>query len=409
MQDPDRIDYHESPDITEVHAPTKREFSEPSANVTPLPMWLTGVCAAVMVWAGTYFGVFHGGLSGNVYNEYESSPEKLFGLPATAKGPGAGGPAAAQTLAEQGKAVFGNCVVCHQAGGTGVAGQFPPLAGSEWVNGSEKRLVAILLKGLTGPITVQGAQHSYSGNMVGWETALSDKKIAAVASYIRSQWGNQGPEISEAKVAAAKKEFAGQKAQWKEAELLQIPADATLPDAGGAPAPPAGAPAAAPAAAATAPAATAPPAAAAAPAGGAFDLKASIERGKPVFMQTCVACHQPTGMGIPGAFPPLAQTDYTTGDVRRMVAMLLKGVQGPLKVKEVTYNNIMLPLDVQFPILKDDGKLADVINYVRNSFGNQDPKGVTPEVVGAARKEFAARTTPWTEAELLAFPAPSGK
>jgi mono/diheme cytochrome c family protein len=409
MQDPDRIDYHESPDITEVHAPTKREFSEPAANVTPIPMWLTGVCAAVMVWAGSYFGVFHGGLSGNVFNEYESSPAVLFSLPASSKGPGAGGPAATQTLAEQGKAIYGNCMPCHQGTGTGVAGQFPPLAGSEWVNGSEKRLVAILLKGLTGPITVHGAKNTYSGNMVGWETALTDKKIAAVASYIRSQWGNQAAEISEAKVTAAKKEFAGQKAQWTEADLMQIPADATLPDAGGgaAPAPgvpPAAAPAASPPAAAPAPAA-----AATAPAGGAFDLKASIERGKPVFMQTCVACHQPTGMGIPGAFPPLAQTDYTTGDVRRMVAMLLKGVQGPLKVKEVTYNNIMLPLDVQFPILKDDSKLADVINYVRNSFGNQDPKGVTPELVGAARKEFAARTTPWTEAELIAFPAPSGK
>jgi mono/diheme cytochrome c family protein len=138
--------------------------------------------------------------------------------------------------------------------------------------------------------------------------------------------------------------------------------------------------------------------------GGAFDLKASIERGKPVYMQTCLVCHQPTGLGLPGAFPPLAETDYTTGDPRRMVAMLLKGVQGPLKVKEVTYNNIMLPLDVQFPILKDDGKVADVVNYVRNSFGNKDDKGVTPEFVTKVRAEFASRTTPWTEAELLKFP-----
>lgn len=143
---------------------------------------------------------------------------------------------------------------------------------------------------------------------------------------------------------------------------------------------------------------------ASAPAAGAFDLKASIERGKPVYMQTCLVCHQPTGMGLPGAFPPLAGTHYTTGDARRMVAMLLKGVQGPLKVNDVTYNNIMMPLDVQFPILKDDGKVADVVNYVRNSFGNKDEKGVTPEFVTKVRAEFASRTTPWTEAELLKFP-----
>lgn len=405
MQDPDRIDYQESLDVTEVHAPTKREFSEPSANVTPIPMWLTGVCAGVMVWAGSYFGVFHGGLSGNVFNEYESSPAVLFPLPATGKGPGVSGPAVMQTLAEQGKAVYGNCVACHQANGAGVAGQFPPLANSEWVTGSEKRLVAIMLKGLTGPITIQGTKQTYTGNMVGWESALSDKKIAAVVSYIRSQWGNQAPEVSEAKVAAARKEFAERKTALTEADLLQIPADATLPDAGGVAA-------STPASTPTAPAPGAPPAAApaaAAPAAGAFDLAASIQRGKPVYMQTCLACHQPTGMGIPGAFPPLAQTDYTTGDARRMIAILLKGVQGPLKVNNVTYNNVMMPVDAQFPILKDDSKVADVVNYVRNSFGNKDPKGVTPDLVTAVRQEFASRATPWTEAELLAFPPPAVK
>ena len=146
---------------------------------------------------------------------------------------------------------------------------------------------------------------------------------------------------------------------------------------------------------------------AAVPSGGPFDLKASIERGKAVYMQTCLICHQPTGLGLPGAFPPLAATEYTTGDTRRMVAMLLKGVQGPLKVKDVTYNNIMLPLDMQFPILKDDAKLADVINYVRNSFGNKDEKGVTPEFVTKTRAEFASRTTPWGEADLLKFPEPA--
>lgn len=113
-----------------------------------------------------------------------------------------------------------------------------------------------------------------------------------------------------------------------------------------------------------------------------------------------------TGLGLPGAFPPLAATEYTTGDSRRMVAILLKGVQGPLKVKDVTYTNVMLPVDTQFPILKDDSKVADVTNYVRNSFGNKDETGVTPEFVTKVRAEFASRTTPWTEAELLKFPAP---
>jgi len=135
-----------------------------------------------------------------------------------------------------------------------------------------------------------------------------------------------------------------------------------------------------------------------------FDLKSSIDRGKGIYMQTCIACHQPTGLGVPGAFPPLAGTEYTQGDSRRMIAMTLKGVNPPLKVKEMTYAVPMPPLPVQFPMLADDNKLADVINYVRNSFGNKDDKGVTPAMIAEVRKEFVDKTTPWTEPELQKFP-----
>ena len=138
----------------------------------------------------------------------------------------------------------------------------------------------------------------------------------------------------------------------------------------------------------------------------AFDLKASIDRGKMVYMQTCIACHQPTGLGVPGAFPPLAGTEFTQGDARRMIAMTLKGVNPPLKVKEMTYAVPMPPLPTQFPMLVDDTKLADVINFVRNSFGNKDEKGVTPAMIDSVRKEFADRATPWTEPELQKFPEP---
>src|SRR5207249_4682662 len=134
--------------------------------------------------------------------------------------------------------------------------------------------------------------------------------------------------------------------------------------------------------------------------------KASIDRGKAVYMQTCIACHQPTGLGIPGAFPPLAGTEYTGGDSRRMIAMTLKGVNPPLKIKEMTYVVPMPPLPLQFPVLADDVKLADVINFVRNSFGNKDEKAVTPAMIDGVRKEFADRTEPWTEAELKKSPEP---
>src|SRR5882757_1780041 len=103
---PDRIDYQETADVAEVHAAVEREKPEPSADVTPMPMWLTGVCAVATVWAGIYFGIFNGGLSGNVYNEYESSPAVLFPLPPKVGAKAGGAEAQTQTLAQQGKAVF---------------------------------------------------------------------------------------------------------------------------------------------------------------------------------------------------------------------------------------------------------------------------------------------------------------
>lgn len=382
-QGPDRIDYRETADITEVHAAVEREKPEPSAEVTPMPLWLAGICAVAMVWAGTYFGIFHGGLSASVYNEYESSPLVLFPQPQKAGGQVAVAEAP-QTLAQIGKGVYSQCKTCHQDSGIGVPGQFPALAKSEWVVGSEKRLVAILLKGIQGPITVLGVKGSYAGNMVGWESSLSDKKIAAVVSYVRSQWGNSAPEISEAQVKAARQEFTAQKAQWTEAELLQIPADATLPGASAA---------AAPASGGAAPAAVAKPTVA--PAAGGPDLMAE---GKKNYMMICVACHQPTGLGIPMAFPPLVKSEYVSGDPKRFAAMILKGVAGPLVVDGKPYNNMMPGQEAMLT----DTKIASILTFVRASFGNSSP-AVTPEMVAEARKEHAARTTPWTEAELKAF------
>jgi len=422
----DRIDYHETPDVTEVHAAIQREHKDPVTNVTPVPLWVTLLCGVAVCWAGAYVGMFHGGFSSNVYNEYESSPVALFSLPQKEKSKA--GPAAAEDPIAVGKGVYSSvCQACHQPNGMGVPGAFPPLAGSEFANGSEKRMAAIVLKGLLGPVKVNGV--AFNNSMPAQEAQLTDKKIAAVLTYVRQEWGNKAGPVQPAQIAAARKEFKDRTTQWSEAELLQIPAEAVLE--GGAPAgsaPTTSAPPGAPptAAAATAPApakpatptapaqpvataqptapAPAAPTAAAAPAPGGGDLAASIERGKAVYMQTCFTCHQATGQGVPGAFPPLAGTDYTTGDARRMVAIVIKGINPPFKVNNVPYVVPMPPPDLAFPILKEDAKVADVVNYVRNSFGNKDAKGVTAEFVAGVRKEFASRTAPWTEAELQNFP-----
>ena len=136
------------------------------------------------------------------------------------------------------------------------------------------------------------------------------------------------------------------------------------------------------------------------------DIKASAERGKAIFMQTCMACHQPTGLGIPGAFPPFDGSEYVQGDTRRLVALVIKGYMGPITVKGVNFNNILIAVDTQFPILKENAKLADVLNYIRTAWSNKADAAITPDFVQKIRDEFKDRTTPWNAADLAtAFPA----
>jgi mono/diheme cytochrome c family protein len=400
----DRLDYRESADITEVHASVLREHAEPRANSMPIPMWLGVLCAGALTWAGAYIGIFHGGFSGKVFNEYESSPAAFFPLKGGQQG---GGTAAAEMpLLALGERVFGqNCVACHQSTGLGNA-QYPPLAGSEWVEGAEfgdKRLVAILMKGIKGPITVKGT--TFNGVMPNLGASLKPREVAAVLTFVRQAWGNKGTgEITEDQVKAAKKDalIADKVGEWSEAELKAIPTGITL---GGAAAPVAAADGKAPTpggAAATGQTAPSQPGAAPAADAGSFSLGDSMNRGKMVYMQTCMACHQLTGLGVPGAFPPLAGTEWVTGDSRRLVAITLKGIQGAMTIQGKVYATGMPSPVTAFPQLKDDKNLADVLNYARNSFGNKADV-ITPEFVGKVRAELAADAAPFTEETLKNF------
>lgn len=149
------------------------------------------------------------------------------------------------------------------------------------------------------------------------------------------------------------------------------------------------------AAAGPAPAPAAAPAAPAAKAG-AF-VKASDEqmkRGAAVYARTCIACHQPTGLGLPPVFPPLANAPIVAGNPELPVKFILQGLMGPITVNGMTYNSMMPPVAGV-----SDADIADVLTYVRQSFGNQ-ANAVTADQVKAIRAANAARTAPWTTAEL---------
>jgi mono/diheme cytochrome c family protein len=120
-----------------------------------------------------------------------------------------------------GKVVFSTtCAACHQATGEGVEGTYPPLAGSEIVNGDEAKLVRIVLNGLTGPVEVAG--ETYSGMMPPWGGVLKDPEIAAVLTYVRSTWGNKGAPITASKVAAIRAATSSRTTPWTAAELANV-------------------------------------------------------------------------------------------------------------------------------------------------------------------------------------------
>ncbi len=104
------------------------------------------------------------------------------------------------------------CVACHQAGGQGLPGVFPPLAGSEWVLGKDATTAAILLHGINGPLTVKGA--AFNGAMPAFKDQLSDEQVAAVLTHVRSQWGNQAPAVSAETVALAREQHRARTASF---------------------------------------------------------------------------------------------------------------------------------------------------------------------------------------------------
>lgn len=108
-----------------------------------------------------------------------------------------------------------------------------------------------------------------------------------------------------------------------------------------------------------------------------FDLKASVDRGKNVYGMYCLSCHKAEGEGLEGVYPPLAKSDYLMADKARSIRQVVNGASGEMKVNGKTYNSDMVGIDLS------DEELVDVLNYVRNSFGNKGD-AVVPSDIKAA-------------------------
>lgn len=128
-----------------------------------------------------------------------------------------------------------------------------------------------------------------------------------------------------------------------------------------------------------------------------------MTKGSTVYMQVCFACHQPTGLGLPGMFPPLASSDWASAPKPdRLIRMVLHGVTGPITLNGKPFTTPAPIMPPQGAALNDD-QIASVLTYVRNSFGNKGST-VTADQVKAIREAEKARTAMWTQAELEKIP-----
>ncbi len=114
------------------------------------------------------------------------------------------------------------CLACHQPGGQGLPGVYPPLVGSEWVqSGQTDRLIKIVLHGLQGSLEVAGVHYGDQENAVPMPplNGLSDQQVADVLNYIRSEWSDANETIDPSEVARVRAATAGRKQPWQASEL----------------------------------------------------------------------------------------------------------------------------------------------------------------------------------------------
>lgn len=231
-----RPDLDESINVPEAHGAlkgdpaTQREKSVRENGMEAVSLWLVLISAVVVLTAGAVMGqgggfFGYGELTKDGYLRAKSPveiPQEAMPEPALA------------FLKKQGAKVYSNCASCHQASGMGQTGQFPPLAGSEWVLGNTEMLAMIIHNGVAGPIKVAGSD--YNGNMAAVGANLSAKELAALMTYIRNEWGNEAsivtPEMAAAALEISKNRGGGQTSaeELKKSHDKMLPGDTLAPD-----------------------------------------------------------------------------------------------------------------------------------------------------------------------------------
>ena len=109
-------------------------------------------------------------------------------------------------------------------------------------------------------------------------------------------------------------------------------------------------------------------------------LQESIQRGEAVYSDLCITCHLPDGKGVPKIFPPLANSDYLKNKRPESIKAIKYGMYGEITVNGVKYNTPMAALGLT------NKEVADVMNYITNSWGNKNDKIITEDEVSKIQR-----------------------
>jgi len=220
---PDDLDEAQEFNVQALHAPVIREHNEPHDGLEPIPVWMGMAFGALLFWGGMYMSSNAGDYKKDAFDR--PSPKAAVFKPEIIPTDEAG-------LKKLGERIYSNCMACHQQTGEGAPNQFPPLNKSEWVDGdkaSTARLARILLYGLGGEVSVRGS--NFNGAMPAWGGQLKDHQIAAVLTYVRSNWSNKAGPIFPKDIAAARTAMGARSTAMTAAELEKIPVDQVDPGA----------------------------------------------------------------------------------------------------------------------------------------------------------------------------------
>ncbi len=195
--------------LQQVHTQLQQQKPEKPEGYSRFPLVVLGIMCMSIYLGALYLAHHAANFDATVYNENQPARK------------GAAEPAPVVTPAMLGKRLFtANCIACHQTTGQGIPGVYPPLAGSDWAQGPEERVIRIVLHGLSGPVKVSGKD--FSNVMTPFGSLLKDEQIAQVLTYVRQEWSNNAPAVAPEAVAKIRAETATRTVQWTAPELLSL-------------------------------------------------------------------------------------------------------------------------------------------------------------------------------------------